>query len=114
MSKKIVAFMLVITITLSGFALSSIPVRANELNISNVESVDSTQGIVADVLIFVGGILVAFILDGVLIYATGKSGGEWVSTALTYIRDHPGVKEVHIDSNGGVHGGGSHGFDYAL
>lgn len=31
------------------------------------------------IAIFVSGILVAFLVDGVLIYETGHSGGEWVA-----------------------------------
>ena len=63
-----------------------------------------------EVLIFVAGILVGWIADGVIIYNTGHSGGEWVSIALEFWLNNPQYSSIHISSSGRVHGGSSGGF----
>lgn len=50
------------------------------------------------VAVFVGQILVAFIIDGIITYTTGKSGGQWVADALKWARDKS-VKSLHCDNN---------------
>lgn len=56
---------------------------------------------VGAVLVFVGGVLVGYIVDGVLIYASGQSGGEWVAQALSYYFAHPGVSAIYDGGGGG-------------
>lgn len=41
------------------------------------------------------GVLVAWIVDGVIIYATGQSGGEWVASAFDWIANWPHTMEIH-------------------
>ncbi|UEA32238.1 hypothetical protein [Granulicatella elegans] len=45
-------------------------------------------------------ILVGWIADGTLIYATGHSGGEWVARSWQYISEHPNASEVHLSDYG--------------
>lgn len=51
---------------------------------------------IAGVVVFVAGIVVAWIADGVLIYATGHSGGEWVAKALSYHKEVPKCTEIYF------------------
>lgn len=55
---------------------------------------------ITSITIFLGGILVGWIADGTLIYATGHSGGEWVARAWQYISEHPNASEVHLSDYG--------------
>ena len=47
------------------------------LNSNEMEQVDGGIGLV-------GGILIGFVAEGVIIATTGKSAGEWVATGLDY------------------------------
>lgn len=74
------------------------------------------QGIGTGVAIFVAGILVGYIVDGVIIYETGQSAGEWVSAVLEYYNankaafDSGQMTTIHVSSSGRVHGGGGKEF----
>jgi hypothetical protein len=69
---------------------------------------------IAPVVVFIGGIVAGYIIDGVLIVATGYSGGELTAAAikkiLNYSKKHPWVRAL-IYSNGHVRpaGGGGGG-----
>ncbi len=52
--------------------------------------------VASGVAIFLGGILVGGIADGVVIYATGHSGGEWVARALSYLAKYPNAKSIYL------------------
>ncbi len=71
------------------------------------------------VVIFVLGVLTGYIVDGVIIYATGQSAGQWVSDALSYFAKYKGVVKnifctktevTHISNSGGcvLRAGGNH------
>lgn len=38
--------------------------------------------------IIVGGLLIAYFIDGVIIYETGQSPGAWVADAIAFINQH--------------------------
>jgi len=73
------------------------------------------------VAVFVLGVLTGYIVDGVLIYETGKSAGQWVADALSYFSTYRGrVKEIFCnstrvnyitDSSGCILRSGSHIWD---
>ena len=52
------------------------------------------------VLVFVAGILVAQLVDGVLIHETGQSGAEWVADFMTWIESHYDAEEVYMEKSG--------------
>lgn len=54
---------------------------------------------VGGVAVFLGGILVGWIVDGALIYATGASGGEWVARAFAYLANFPRAKVIYLRLN---------------
>lgn len=91
-----------------AFATSSVSIEQFE-DIQQVSSVDANQSEdvqnisagnvnqrVAPVVVFVGGIVVGYIIDGVAIAATGQSLGDWVASALDYIASYPYSSEVHL------------------
>lgn len=57
------------------------------------------------IIIFVVGIVAGYIVDGILIYATGSSGGEWVAKVLAFHRANPSYTTIHVSASGKVHGG---------
>ena len=103
-----------LTLLLASNSIAPLSVFASETT-----SVDKTTVIsieddrapqVSEVVIFLAGVVVGYIIDGTIIYATGHSAGEWVAIALKYYNDNPNVSSIHISSSGRVHGGGSTGF----
>ena len=66
--------------------------------------------------VFVAGVLVGYIIDGVIIYASGHSVGEWTAIALDYyfsnqyLFDSGELSSIHISSDGTIHGGGGGDF----
>ena len=61
--------------------------------------------LVGPVLVFFAGVLVGYIIDGVIVYVSGRSAAEWVSLALGYYKKNKGVKTIHVSKSGQVHGG---------
>lgn len=59
-----------------------------------------TQGAVATIVIFIGGTVGAWLIDGVLIYNTGYTGSELVAKGLDYFYNNPGCKEVQVTNAG--------------
>ena len=65
---------------------------------------------VSGVLIFLGGILVGYLIDGVIVYTTGHSAAEWTAQGIGAIMNWgtiPGVKSVYFSDRGNL-------FNYAL
>lgn len=52
------------------------------------------------VLVFVAGILVAQLVDGVLIHETGQSGAEWVADFMTWTESHRDAERVYMEKSG--------------
>ena len=71
---------------------------------SQIENPDGeivpNAGPLVGVAIFFGGIFVGWIIDGMLISATGQSGGEWAATALNYFKTNPGCSQIQITKAG--------------
>lgn len=65
---------------------------------------------VGTVVIFVGGIVAAWLVDGVLIYATGYTGSEWVAKGLEYFRSHPYCEQVQVTNAGRTYCGAGRPF----
>lgn len=57
------------------------------------------ERVAGEVLVFVAGILMGYIVDGAIIYATGKSGGAWVAEALEYFEKNPNVEKIYLDND---------------
>lgn len=73
------------------------------------------RSIIGGIAIFVGGILVGYIVDGVIIYATGQPSAEWIArgmrAAQNYLSKNPKHKStVHVTKDGAIMGGGGRGF----
>lgn len=73
----------------------------------NNEPEYSTQGI-GTITIFLGGMLAGYIVDGVLIYATGYGYGDWVNEALAIAFNNPSKQQIFLPkaSGGGSSSGG--------
>lgn len=105
--KKIISFLL------SGIIFANIgitPVLASsyedsyKYNIEVVyenENVDDTQNSIAGVAIFVGGMLVAWIVDGTVEYVTGHTPSTWVrkgiEKALEIFRRNKNVSSIYVN-----------------
>ncbi|GIQ68095.1 hypothetical protein DUZ99_14780 [Xylanibacillus composti] len=53
---------------------------------------------VGAVVVFIAGIVVGYIIDGVLIRYTGASAGEWVARALTFNSENPTCTNIYFSS----------------
>lgn len=67
---------------------------------------------IGGIAVFVAGILAGYVIDGVLIYTTNVSGGEWVAKAIKFVAQNPKVGSVNFTSPhsqpfGGRSGGGA-------
>ena len=96
---------MVLGISVPSYAYNSNVVSEN-IQFEN-SYVDSSR--VAPVVVFVGGILVGYIIDGVLIYATGYDGGELAASLIDKIMKfhikYPQYTSIHVSSSGKIHGG---------
>lgn len=66
--------------------------------------VGQDRSLTAIIAVWVGGTIVAYltasVIDGIVIAATGKSGGEWVATAIKYVIGQRYTGEVHLPASG--------------
>ncbi len=72
---------------------------------------DSPEGAVFSVFIFFLGILVAYVIDGVFVYATGGQSiaqftAAQIQRIVRYVRNHPLEYQIHVSASGVIHGGG--------
>ena len=62
------------------------------------------RGVLATIVVFVGGTVVGYlsasVIDGIVIAATGKSGGEWVATAIKSVLGRRYTGSVYLPVNG--------------
>jgi hypothetical protein len=109
---KKISFMLALVLALNTLLITA-NVSANEIKIQEATQGDieiltyeeyvskyggdeiQPQGIIG-IVVFIAGIVVAWIVDGVLIYATGHSGGEWVAKALSYHKEVPSCQNIYF------------------
>lgn len=67
----------------------------------------------AGVAVFVAGILIGFVVDGVIIYTTGHSAGELTASAIDkivkFVKNNPQYTYVTYNPGTGVVGGGMGG-----
>ncbi|MBF0819784.1 hypothetical protein [Streptococcus acidominimus] len=67
-------------------------------------SVGQDRSVTATILVFVGGTLIGYlsasVVDGIVIAATGKSGGEWVATAIRSVVGRKYTGSVTIPNPG--------------
>lgn len=73
------------------------------------------RSIIGGIAIFVVGILAGYIVDGVIIYATGQPSAEWIARGMratqNYLSKNPKHKStVHVTKDGAIMGGGGRGF----
>jgi uncharacterized membrane protein YjgN (DUF898 family) len=125
------SFLIIVSIfTLSisnGFAQSNNEINLTQANYfakQEIASTSKTQEFVAPrfipigaVVVFVSGIIVGYVVDGIFIYATGHSAGELTSTAIkkivAFVKLHLGASSVYYNrSTGkvGMGGGGGGGW----
>lgn len=52
------------------------------------------------VTVFVGGLVIGWIIDGVFEAATGYTPSQWIARALRYAASHPNTSEIHLDNFG--------------
>lgn len=68
--------------------------------IENPDGEVQAAGPIVGIAVFLAGVLVGYVVDGVVIYATGQSGGEWVATALNYFKSNTGCTQIQITKAG--------------
>ncbi len=106
-SKKISSFLvlaLILSVFLPNVALanSTQDYLIKDKNFINEEMAPQS---VVTVLVYVGGILSGYIIEGVIIYASGQSAGDWVADAFEYLAQHPSATIIRLPSGGGGGGG---------
>lgn len=52
------------------------------------------------ITVFVGELVIGWIIDGVFEAATGYTPSQWIARALSYAFSHPNVSEIHLDNFG--------------
>ena len=98
--------------TVGAFASSNEALKVSYLAKQNTGV--QPDGIAVSVAVFVAGVLVGYIVDGVIIYETGQSAGEWVATVLRFHKKHPEytrIDYVNGKCSGGIGGGGGGAWD---
>ncbi|MXQ49393.1 hypothetical protein GRB29_08430 [Streptococcus pneumoniae] len=86
MFKKIV-IIAIASLTLGNLVFPSFlkaTVFADQITISSNNQERSASG----VAVFFGGMVVAWVVDGTIEYATGKAPSEWVAMGLSQIENH--------------------------
>ena len=84
------------------------PVEANENSVifENGDTIilspqkRAPRGIIGSILIFVAGVLVGYIIDGVVVNLTGASSAEWVNRAINYFRNYPNTRRIYLSRPG--------------
>ncbi len=107
MKRKLSKFLaLVLAFTLTWNVLTPV---ASAHEIERPEQEEAIAASPGGVLVFVAGILVGYVIDGVLVYATGHSAAELTAIAIQRIIDLASGKSagssIHVDENGIEHGG---------
>lgn len=68
----------------------------------------------AGVAVFVAGIIVGYVIDGIFIYATGHSVGELTAAQIDkivkFVKKNPQYTTVHMSSSGDIFGGSGREF----
>lgn len=83
----------------------------NQIDVQSDTEIQPTS--TTAVLIFIGGILAGYIVDGILIRTTGSSGGEWVAKALSFSKANPKCTNIYFSKATGkpiCHSGSGGGF----
>lgn len=86
------------------------PVEANENSVifENGDTIilspqkRAPRGFIGRILIFLGEVLVGYIVDGVVVNLTGASSAEWVSRAINYFRNYPNTRRIYLSRPGGA------------
>lgn len=86
------------------------PVEANENSVifENGDTIilspqkRAPRGFIGRILIFLGEVLVGYIIDGVVVNLTGASSSEWVNRAINYFRNYPNTRRIYLSRPGGA------------
>lgn len=84
------------------------PVEANENSVifENGDTIilspqkRAPRGFIGRILIFLGEVLVGYIIDGVVVNLTGASTAEWVNRAINYFRNYPNTRRIYLSRPG--------------
>lgn len=90
------------TVKISESALIGTRFEGHKVEIKNGVVYMDDKSVAIAVLVFIAGIEAGYIVDGVLIYSTGYSGGELFAQGLTNLRAflnrNANVKTVYLDN----------------
>lgn len=86
------------------------PVEANENSVifENGDTIilspqkRAPRGFIGRILIFLGEVVVGYIIDGVVVNLTGASSAEWVNRAINYFRNYPNTRRIYLSRPGGA------------
>ncbi len=73
--------------------------ESGNLKISEFNKNEIELMVASSVLIFVAGIVVGYLIDGVIIYETGHSAGYWVSEVIRWVSADRRIAKIYVDSN---------------
>ena len=110
-TNRILCLFLVISVLAfnSGTTFANAGETAIPTHIYSQENNIEPESVVASVAVFVGGILAGYIVDGILILETGRTGGEWVAYVLSFHKKFPKFTWINYNNGtctGGFGGGG--------
>lgn len=103
-----ISSVLVLLIALNTLIAGSVSAKgAENYDGYNIEGQEVKDGKVrtqaAQVIVFVAGIAAGYIVDGVLIRYTGRSGGEWVAQALDFHKKNKKCSNIMVTKKGNTY-----------
>ncbi|WP_068986932.1 hypothetical protein [Lysinibacillus xylanilyticus] len=114
MKQRLLRFSIIIStiILLAGSLMQAPTIHATAQQPIEMNEEDSVQARGAQVAIFFGGIVVAWITDGVISYKTGHAPSEWIAMGLSSIeqkiknfsKNDVLSRPIQVSSNGQVSG----------
>ncbi len=108
--KKFILRILIITLCFSLMPVKSTTVFASEIPLSSEEtysddtSITKTErGFISGVILFVGGIVVGYIVDGIIKYNTGYSAADLtamqIAKIMRIIRGDPDCTSINVNGS---------------
>lgn len=113
--KKIVVVLMIIALLSLSVQTSVSAAQTTRYNPNYTEQNETAPEAVAaaPVVVFIAGIAIGYLVDGVIIYYTGHSAAELTAKGIkkvkAYVKKHPIVKKVYYNKKTGKVGSGTGG-----
>lgn len=114
-SKQIKFFLCIIIVLALAFSSLTCIASANDIAAPTFSEVTIEQSAsprsVGAVVVLLAGVIIGYVIDGVIVYATGHSAAEltaqWIRGILAAVKNNPKATSVHVSSSGAIHTGAS-------